>query len=83
MSEQLKFAVIVEQGEHNYSAYSPDLPGCVTTGMTIEETVKNMEEAIVFHLEGLQEDSRPIVPSTTVASILITIPRESQSVSVR
>jgi predicted RNase H-like HicB family nuclease len=73
MSEQLTFAVLVEKGEHNFSAYSPDLPGCVTTGKTIEETLENMKEAISFHLEGLREDSRPIPASATVATQLITI----------
>ncbi|MEW5814028.1 MAG: type II toxin-antitoxin system HicB family antitoxin [Spirochaetota bacterium] len=73
MSEQRKFAIIVEEGEHNYSAYSPDLPGCVSTGKTVEETVENMKEAISLHLEGLKEDSRPIPESATVATQLITI----------
>jgi predicted RNase H-like HicB family nuclease len=73
MREQLTFAVIVEKGEHNFSAYTPDLPGCVTTGKTIPETIENMKEAISFHLEGLREDSRPILASATVATQLITI----------
>lgn len=44
--------IVVEKGEHNFSAYSPDLAGCVATGNTIEETIENMKEAISFHLEG-------------------------------
>ena len=47
-----KFVVVVEQAEGNYSAYSPDLPGCVATGATVDETMRNMVEAIHFHLEG-------------------------------
>ena len=73
MSEPRRFAVIVEKGEHNYSAYSPDLPGCVTTGNTVEETLENMKEAISFHLKGLQEDAQSIPASTSVAVQLLTI----------
>lgn len=49
----MKYAIIIEKGESNYSAYVPDLPGCVTTGSTIDETMQNMKEAIDFHIEGL------------------------------
>ena len=73
MSEPRRFAVIVEKGDHNCSAYSPDLPGCVTTGNTVEETLENMKEAICFHLQGLQEDSQNIPASTSVAVQLLTI----------
>ena len=52
-----KFVVVVEEAEGNYSAYSPDLPGCVATGATPEETEKNMIEAIHFHLEGCAGES--------------------------
>ena len=47
-----KFVVIIEEAEGNYSAYSPDLPGCVATGATKDETIEHMREAILFHLEG-------------------------------
>jgi predicted RNase H-like HicB family nuclease len=50
------YLVIFEKGHTNYSAYSPDLPGCVATGKTRIETEKNIKEAINFHLEGLKED---------------------------
>jgi len=73
MSEPRRFAVIVEKGDQNYSAYSPDLPGCVTTGNTVEETLENMKEAISFHLQGLQEDAQSIPASTSVAVQLLTI----------
>ena len=72
MSER-RFAVIIEQGENNYSAYSPDLPGCVTTGNTKEETLENMREAIIFHLEGLREDAQGIPASTSVAAFILTV----------
>ena len=53
-----KYAVVIEQGEHNLSAYVPDLPGCITTGRTVEEIESNIREAIEFHLEGLKTASR-------------------------
>ncbi len=63
----MRYAVIIEQAEGNYSAYVPDLPGCITTGTTIEEIEQNIREAIELHLEGLREDGLPIpVPSTVV-----------------
>ncbi|WP_411728286.1 type II toxin-antitoxin system HicB family antitoxin [Methyloglobulus sp.] len=63
----MRYAVIIEQAEGNYSAYVPDLPGCITTGITIEEIEKNIREAIQLHLDGLREDGLPIpVPSTVV-----------------
>ncbi len=49
--------IVVEKAKHNYSAYSPDLPGCVATGNTRKETERNIHEAIKMHLRGLQEDS--------------------------
>jgi predicted RNase H-like HicB family nuclease len=63
----MRYAVVIEQAKGNYSAYVPDLPGCVTTGATLEETERNMREAIAFHLEGIREDGLPIpMPSTVV-----------------
>ena len=73
MSEKLNFVMIIEEGEHNYSAYSPDLPGCVATGDTIPETRQNMKDAIVIHLAGLKEDSQPIPKTTSVESAIVTV----------
>lgn len=56
----MRYAMVIEKGNHNYSAYLPDLPGCVTTGETVEELKHNMQEAIELHLEGLREDGLPI-----------------------
>jgi predicted RNase H-like HicB family nuclease len=65
-----KYAIVIEQGEHNLSAYVPDLPGCLTTGRTVGEIERNIREAIELHLEGLREDGAPIPePHTTVAYI--------------
>ena len=56
----VKYTIIVEKAEGNYSAHCPDLPGCVATGKTVDETIKNMHEAIRFHLEGLKAENIPI-----------------------
>jgi predicted RNase H-like HicB family nuclease len=65
-----RFLIIIEAGEHNYSAYAPDLPGCVATGHTREEVEKNMREAITHHLEGMLKDQESIpVPHTSAAYI--------------
>ena len=52
----MRYAIVVEKAENNYSAFVPDLPGCVATGFTVEETEREMREAIEFHIEGLIED---------------------------
>ena len=62
-----RYAVVIEQGPDNLSAYVPDLPGCVTTGKTVEEIERNVREAISFHLEGMREDGEPLPEPTTVA----------------
>lgn len=65
-----KYAIVIERGENNLSAYVPDLPGCITTGRTVEEIERNIREAIELHLEGLREDGEPIPdPHTAVAYI--------------
>ena len=65
-----KYAIVIERGENNLSAYVPDLPGCITTGRTVEEVERNMREAIELHLDGLREDGEPIPePHTTVAYV--------------
>ena len=65
-----KYAVVIEQGQHNLSAYVPDLPGCITTGHTIEEIERNIREAIEFHLDGMREDGDPIPePHTAVTYV--------------
>jgi len=56
----LRYLIVIENAGENYSAYVPDLPGCVATGKTREEVEQNMREAIQMHLEGLHEDNEPI-----------------------
>lgn len=69
----MRYAIVIEQAEGNYSAYVPDLPGCVVTGSTIEEVETEMREAIEFHLEGLREDGLTIpAPSSQVEYLEVT-----------
>ena len=69
-----EYIIIVEKAGKNFSAYCPDLPGCIATGATSEETIKNMKEAIKFHLEGLKEGNLPLPePSTKAVSVEIAI----------
>jgi len=56
----MRYAIVIEKASTNYSAYSPDLPGCVTTGATVEATRRNMAEAIRFHLESLAQHGERI-----------------------
>jgi predicted RNase H-like HicB family nuclease len=59
--------VVIEKGEGNYAAYVPDLPGCIATGATIQETEREIQQAIRFHLDGLKADGLPIPePSSRV-----------------
>jgi len=62
-----RFLIIIEKANGNYSAYSPDLPGCVATGVTHEEAEQNMHEAIEMHVRGLIEDNLPIPESHSFA----------------
>ena len=62
-----RFLVVIEKADGNYSAYSPDLPGCAATGATREEAEQNMHEAIELHLQGLKEDWLFIPQSTSFA----------------
>lgn len=52
----MRYAIVIEKAEGNFSAYVPDLPGCVATGATVEEVESQIREAIEFHLEGMRED---------------------------
>lgn len=63
-----RYLIVIEPTETGYSAYSPDLPGCVSTGKTPEEVERQMKEAIAFHLEGLKEDGLPIPEPRTAAA---------------
>jgi predicted RNase H-like HicB family nuclease len=66
----MRYAIVVEKTENNYSAYVPDLPGCVATGQTVEETENEIRAAIVFHIEGLREDGLVIPPPASIVEYL-------------
>jgi predicted RNase H-like HicB family nuclease len=65
-----RFLIVIEKTKNNYSAYSPDLPGCVATGKTREEAERNMHEAVEMHIQGLIEDKLPIPESTAYAEYI-------------
>lgn len=56
----MRYAVVIEEAEGNYSAYVPDLPGCVSTGRSLDEVERSIREAVEFHLQGLRADQQPI-----------------------
>ena len=64
---KVKYAVLFERAENNWAAYVPDLPGCMTTGKTLEETEANIREAIEGHLRSLRDFGDPIPQPTSVA----------------
>ena len=66
----MQYAIVIEKGEHNYSAYAPDVPGCVATGTTVEEVKQQMQEALEFHFEGLVDDHEPIPEPVTLCDYI-------------
>jgi len=70
MSSTRSYLVVIERGEHNFSAYVPDLPGCIVTGATREQTVERMREAIALHTEGLRADGDPVPEPVTSAELV-------------
>jgi predicted RNase H-like HicB family nuclease len=68
----MKYLIVIEKTETGYSAYSPDLPGCISTGTTLEETEKSMKEAIVFHIDGLKSEGFP-VPAPVTRSAYVEV----------
>lgn len=66
----MRYAIVVEKAENNYSAYVPDLPGCVATGFTVEETEREIREAIGLHIEGLIEDGLPVPQPASIVEYL-------------
>ena len=66
----MRYAIVIEKATNNYSAYVPDLPGCVATGVTIQEVNQQIKEAITFHLEGLREEGLLIPEPTTLCEYI-------------
>ena len=70
----MRYAIVVENAGNNYSAYVPDLPGCVATGGALEETEQLIREAVELHLNGLREDGLPIPqPSSRVEYVEVAV----------
>jgi len=74
----MKYLIIIEKAKSNYSAYVPDLPGCVSTGKTVEQVRRNMQEAIDFHLEGMREDGA-IIPKPSSTSAYVSVRAKARS----
>jgi len=68
-----RFLIVIEKIKNNYSAYSPDLPGCIATGKTREEAERNMHEAVEMHIQGMIEDKLPI-PEANSSAEYIAVP---------
>ena len=66
----MRYAVVIEKAEASYSAYVPDLPGCVATGETLAETEAEIREAIRFHIEGLKADGLPVPEPTSITQYI-------------
>ncbi len=64
----MRYAVVIEKADGNYSAYVPDLPGCVATGETVPAVEAEIREAIRFHIDGLKTDGLPIPAPTSIAA---------------
>lgn len=64
----MRYAILIEKAENNYAAYVPDVPGCVATGKTLEEVKQQIQEALLFHFEGMLEDSELIPQTTTLCN---------------
>ena len=70
----MKYAVVIEKADSNYSAYVPDLPGCIATGRTIEQVEIEIRNAIEFHLEGMKQDGQKIpLPSSAVEYVEVAV----------
>jgi predicted RNase H-like HicB family nuclease len=63
----MRYAIVIEKAGENYSAYVPDLPGCIATGPTVEAVEDEIRDAIRFHIAGLKEDGLPVPPATSIA----------------
>ncbi|MEW6280778.1 MAG: type II toxin-antitoxin system HicB family antitoxin [Candidatus Eremiobacterota bacterium] len=72
----MEVAVIIEKAPGNYCAYAPEVPGCIATGQTQDEALKNMQEALLFHFEGLIEDGEPLPEVTGIACQMVDVPVE-------
>ena len=63
----MRYAVVIEKADRNYSAYVPDLPGCIATGETVDAVEAEIRDAIRFHIDGLKADGLPVPAPTSIA----------------
>lgn len=63
----MRYAIVIEKADGNYSAYVPDLPGCVAAGATVQAVENEIRDAIRFHIDGLKEDGLPVPKPTSIA----------------
>jgi predicted RNase H-like HicB family nuclease len=68
----MRYGVVIEKADGNYSAYVPDLPGCVATGQTLEQVEREIREAIRFHINGLREDGLVVPEATSICEYVDT-----------
>lgn len=66
----LKYTIVIEKADGNYSAYCPDLPGCVATGATVGEATRRIKQAIEFHIEGLKAEGLDVPPPATTSALV-------------
>ena len=70
VTQPMKYTVVIEKTPNNYSAYVPDLPGCVATANSREELLEEIREAIEFHIEGMRKDGETVPESQTAAAVV-------------
>jgi predicted RNase H-like HicB family nuclease len=68
----MRYAIVIEKAEKNYSAYVPDLPGCVATGTSVKEVEAEIRDAIRFHIDGLKADGQPVPQPSSIAEYVET-----------
>ncbi len=70
----MRYAIVIEKAEGNFSAYVPDLPGCVASGATVEAVEDNIREAIRFHIDGLKEDRLAVPAPSAITGYVEVLP---------
>ena len=68
----MRYAIVIEKADKNYSAYVPDLPGCVATGASVKEVEAEIRDAIRFHIDGLKADGQPVPQPSSIAEYVET-----------
>ena len=70
VNDEMQYTIVIEQSPANYAAYAPDLPGCIATGTTRDETVDEMRRAIQFHIESLRAHGDPVPEPQSTATVV-------------